>query len=344
MATTDSTSETPLKKCTKCGQGFPATTEYFHPANKTKDGLRSRCRPCTLEDNTEQRRAKGARPAGECYWDGKKLCPVCKEWKPYTEEHFGKNKNTKSGLMSNCKECNRAHVAKHHEEHPEIHQEWRENNRDRLRILARQNYYKRTGGKPHQPKQIDGQRYCPACDKWKPATLEFWYQSSSGSNGLATYCIPCGLTKMKSSYERNKEARLRYIRQWTEEAKTSDGFHEAKRLHVRRRRARKRDLPDTLTPEQWQQALDYFGGCCAVCGRSPGLWHTIAADHWIPLSKGGGTTADNIVPLCHGQGGCNNSKHSKDAYAWLLSIFGKRKAKKALTRIEAYFEWMKQRL
>lgn len=37
---------TPTKICYKCGQEYPATTEFFH-ANKTKtDGLTGRCKPC----------------------------------------------------------------------------------------------------------------------------------------------------------------------------------------------------------------------------------------------------------------------------------------------------------
>jgi len=43
------------------------------------------------------------------------------------------------------------------------------------------------------------------------------------------------------------------------------------RAQMHRRRARKRGLPDTFTAADWQAALDHFGGCCAVCGRPPGL-------------------------------------------------------------------------
>jgi len=59
------------------------------------------------------------------------------------------------------------------------------------------------------------------------------------------------------------------------------------------------------------------------------------------LSKGGGTTADNIVPLCSGEDGCNNSKHNAMPEVWLVLKFGKRKARVILQRILEYFELVK---
>ena len=111
-----------------------------------------------------------------------------------------------------------------------------------------------------------------------------------------------------------------------------------------RRRASKRGLPNTFTATDWQRALDYFNGCCAVCGRPlRDLFgsHTAAADHWIPLSDprpdNPGTVPTNIVPLCHGEGGCNNSKHAHDPEQWLFENFPQKQAKAILRRINAYF-------
>src|SRR5512141_2961524 len=87
---------------------------------------------------------------------------------------------------------------------------------------------------------------------------------------------------------------------------------------------RKRKLPDTFTDQDWQRALEYWDYKCAVCGRPRGLWHTLAADHWIPLSdpECPGTIPTYIVPLCHGEGGCNNSKRSRSPQAWLEAKLG----------------------
>jgi hypothetical protein len=107
-----------------------------------------------------------------------------------------------------------------------------------------------------------------------------------------------------------------------------------------RRRARKVSKPDTFTPEQWRHCLDYFKGCCAVCGRPlGGLFHRPHADHWIALSDpdSPGTVARNMVCLCGGRGGCNESKANKRPEVWLESKFGKRKAKQIIKRVEGYF-------
>lgn len=39
-------SSIPLKRCSKCGQEFPSTTDHFSPNKHHKDGLQSACRAC----------------------------------------------------------------------------------------------------------------------------------------------------------------------------------------------------------------------------------------------------------------------------------------------------------
>lgn len=65
-------------------------------------------------------------------------------------------------------------------------------------------------------------------------------------------------------------------------------------------------------------------------------------DHWIALTDSRtdnpGTVVENIIPLCHGWGGCNNNKRNRDAAEWLTKKLGPRKAKKKLAEIQAYFD------
>lgn len=103
--------------------------------------------------------------------------------------------------------------------------------------------------------------------------------------------------------------------------------------------------PDDVVPmsaytdEMWQAALDYFGHKCAYCGASEGLLRgfTFVREHYIPVSSPDcpGATPDNIVVACHS---CNSHKNSRDAADWLVSRFGERKARRILSRIDAYFE------
>lgn len=41
------------KTCTKCGQIYPATAEYFHRHKGSYDGLAQRCKSCRIEDNNK---------------------------------------------------------------------------------------------------------------------------------------------------------------------------------------------------------------------------------------------------------------------------------------------------
>ncbi len=67
--------------------------------------------------------------------------------------------------------------------------------------------------------------------------------------------------------------------------------------------ARRKNLPDTLTVEQWHSILDRYHHACAYCGKT-GV--KLEREHKIPAIKGGGYTADNIIPAC---GECNRRKH-----------------------------------
>lgn len=78
----------------------------------------------------------------------------------------------------------------------------------------------------------------------------------------------------------------------------------AKRLGQQRRLARAAALPNTLTNVEWEAIVAAFDGLCAYgCGRR---WEDI--EHVVALSKGGGLTADNVVPACER---CNSSKHAR---------------------------------
>lgn len=148
------------------------------------------------------------------------------------------------------------------------------------------------------------------------------------------------------------EERRAYELQWQrdnpEKVRARVRTYERRNPHIRavihqNRRARENALPATLTHQDWKRALEYFEYRCAVCGRPNGLWHKLAQDHWIPVSDVNcpGTVPANIIPLCHGDGGCNNSKSNTDPLEWLTRRFGEAKAKKVYRRIQDYFEWLK---
>lgn len=114
---------------------------------------------------------------------------------------------------------------------------------------------------------------------------------------------------------------------------------EQNRMNQARYKARKQSLPDTWTPDQRIFMLTYWSHACAVCGNQEGFYWTLADDHWIPLVSATcpGTTAENMVPLCHGEAGCNNIKQGRMPDVWLAQQFSKAKATRILRAIAAYF-------
>jgi 5-methylcytosine-specific restriction endonuclease McrA len=86
---------------------------------------------------------------------------------------------------------------------------------------------------------------------------------------------------------------------------------DATRAQASRRRARKRDAPvNDLTAAEWSQIQAAYGYRCAYCGAKP---HELTQDHVVPLSRGGGHTASNVVPACRP---CNGRKFTGPAPAY----------------------------
>lgn len=117
-----------------------------------------------------------------------------------------------------------------------------------------------------------------------------------------TFKAACEETARERSRVWHKANRW-YFKQWNQD-------HPEGRIIVRQRRiARKRALPATLTKAQWDAVKAVFDGKCCYCGRDGPLHQ----DHYIPVSKGGEYTHNNIVPACQS---CNCSKGNKDAVQW----------------------------
>lgn len=238
-----------------------------------------------------------------------KRCSKCRIEKPATPEYFSRSTKDKGGLKSRCKECQ--HVDS---------RIYRENNPEKLREKRRRYRVEN----PNKVREIN--RAYRANNKEKKREYDQgWAKRNRGR-----------LRELgRKSYQKHGDKKRAYHRDWTK--KNPDKV----KVHNHRRAARKLSVADTFTQTQWNYALNYFGYCCAVCGRPlNGLFHKPAMDHWIPLASADcpGTIATNILPLCHGDDGCNNSKKNKLPSEWLVERFGKRKAKTIFNRIEEYFQ------
>lgn len=235
-----------------------------------------------------------------------KKCTKCGIEKPATTEYFARARSESDGFQFKCKQCNAVYRKEHIREGKEYYQRNYAKNKERVRD----------------------------------------YQLRNAERIAVT---------RRANYKRNAEEIRRKSRDYKDKNRDKirqreiDYFRKnphIKRTIDNRRRAKKINVDASLNTQQWIRCLEYFHHCCAVCGKPQGLWHIIAQDHWISISSGGATSATNIIPLCHakkdGTDGCNNSKYNKHPEEWLISRFGKRKAKQILARIEAYFSWVKE--
>lgn len=255
-----------------------------------------------------------------------KQCSACSQYHPRTLEYFPPRKDSKDGLLGRCRICQSAYDAQKYLDNKDAY-------------IARS--AKRYHDKHDEILEQYRAKYQENPEKYRTKSMDYHYANRDVS--LAT---------MRRSWRKNKEKRNAEQRLYRQEnpekykasivksrAKKPDLYARISKAIGQRYRARKRGLPDTLTTQEWQLAIDYFNGCCAACGRPAGLWHRLAMDHWIPLDVENcpGTIKTNCIPLCHGADGCNNSKHNKMPDVWLNRKFGKRKAKQIIDRVESYF-------
>ncbi len=256
-----------------------------------------------------------------------KTCSKCGEKKPATAEYFSFHKGK---LRAACKECqqaynrewrakNREHVSEYNknrwENDPEYWREYKHQYylRNRERILAR-----------------DNKRYADNIeDEREKARRNYHHYKAENP-------------------EKVREKERRYRENHREERRESSRKHDRNnpdkvRERSRKRRSKRANFPHNFTSENEAFALNYWNGRCAICERPLNdLFgeHVAAMDHWIPLANPDcpGTIPSNIVPLCHGIGGCNNKKRDRDPIEWLHSEFSDQKAKQILERIEAFFK------
>lgn len=240
--------------------------------------------------------------------DDFKRCYHCKQILPVSD--FNRDKYAKDGLQYKCRTCRS-------ESKKESYQ------RNKQRVLEKARDYRDA----NREQIRESQRHIYSSNPEKRESKNLYLREYRDVNA----------EQIRIKRAKYSEQTAEYRRERDKERYRDNPEHF--RIKSANRRARKCDLPDTFTNADWQHALAYFNHACAVCGRPQGLWHTLSADHWIPLSSADcpGTIPTNIVPLCHGQGGCNNGKKDKNADVWLIRRFGKKKAKQISERIQAYF-------
>lgn len=235
------------------------------------------------------------------------VCGTCKRLFPATAEFFYRKSDSKNGLSSRCKICAREYDMRYRlmniENRREYDKQWRINNLER----AKRNQASWRG----RNRERNAKRHAD------------WQRANA--------------TRVNEKNRRwraaNKDKQDAAIKRWR--LLNPDRNNAMQQRH----RAAKRALPSTFTIEQWQECLEWWNNTCAYCGAQQSFWFVLEQEHVIPVSGGGGYTADNIVPACKS---CNASKNNTPAIEWLIHSYGKRKAKTIINRINEYFEWLKE--
>jgi hypothetical protein len=229
-----------------------------------------------------------------------KVCTVCQKSLPATLEYFYPCPVVKCGLTSRCIACSKQYTKDHYEES----KKWREENKELLK-QKKHEYYEKTKDKHKQQGK-----------EWRRNNIErvrelsnLWKKNNPDKMRVISH----------NRYEKVKEHHKVITRQWKQAHK------EERNIAWQARRAKKLQLDNTLTTEQWEQIKSYFNNKCCYCGKEAKL----TQDHFIPLSKDGEYTHNNIVPCCLS---CNSSKNEKDFFEWypIYRHYSKRREQKLL--------------
>ena len=146
--------------------------------------------------------------------------------------------------------------------------------------------------------RVKGRSYCSKCDS-ELSMISFrkregWHPAKRLTD------------EERHQYKKQKQARYREQCRDRLNERQRRYYHTHYEISVRgveKRRALKLGCETSLTASQWNIIKAIYGYRCAYCGRKPKV---LTKDHITPLSKGGGHTANNIVPACRS---CNSRKH-----------------------------------
>lgn len=238
-----------------------------------------------------------------------KICSKCGEEKLATTEFFHKAIKGKCGLKAICKACSSQYNKKqkaiyyknNKEEILKRNENWRKENKE-VYARGKKTYYE--NNKEEILEKMKKYRDINANDINYRRGL---YRANN---------VERIKEQNKRHYNDNKEKIKRYVNAWVEENKDKSNYYKLK--CQQQRRALKAQLPSTLTDEQWDNAKQHFSNGCAYCGIAEkqhivDTGQQLHQDHFIPLTRGGGYTVENIIPSCRS---CNCSKNDKDFFEW----------------------------
>jgi hypothetical protein len=306
------------KTCCRCKRELPLTIEYFHRYKRSKDGYKELCKECRGS-------TFGIKQVNKVYTakEGYKYCGKCKQQLPATEEYFFKGKG-KYGYHNQCKVCeghsygvyapNISLKAKYgYKFCTKCRRELPSNadyfNRNKKASDGLVTVCKECMGIRFRKHAKPGYKICINCGQELPINETYFYKSNQSKDGYEGRCLNCRIV-----YKHSDEWRRKYYTENRENLLIKSKDHRIKnkeyyQIKLNQRRAQKKNLPNNYTRKQWKECKLSFNNKCAYCGEEKKL----TQEHFIPLSKGGEYTKNNILPAC---GSCNSGKRDKDFFDW----------------------------
>jgi len=272
------------KQCNTCKRELPSDLEHFYRHKTCKGGLKNTCKECRGSNF-------GVKVMNRAYEtkEGYKFCSCCKKELPLSSIYFDKSSRAKDHYTSKCKKCDG------------------------------RNYEIK---KPNEViKSRDGFKICSVCREEK--IYNDFYKSKYSKDEHTSRCKKCEATVKRMSFQNNPlwlKAHKEYQKRYRKKYYSTQKGKLINVLNCQRRRNRRNQLETSFNEESWMKLLDLFDHRCAYCGEEKELQH----EHFIPLSKDGEYTINNILPACQF---CNISKHSKSFFEWYPNYKGYNKTR-----------------
>lgn len=238
-----------------------------------------------------------------------KICSQCGEEKPATTEYFNKWARSKCGIRAYCKMCEKEYNREYYKKNAEKRKQRYEKNADKVKQYNKEHSEERA--------EYSKQYYKKNADKIKAQAKQYYKDNKEAHKEYS-----------KIYYKENAEELRKQKRQYYRKNK------DLLSIKKQKRRAITQKLPATLTDEQWQQIKSEFNNSCSYCGMSETEHldrynEQLHQEHFVPLSKGGEYTHNNIIPACRS---CNSSKQDKDFFEWYpeQELYSERREQKIL--------------
>ena len=214
-----------------------------------------------------------------------KKCSKCSMVK--SREMFGKDKNRLDGKYPWCKPCRNAGGARYRATNylriKGANAVYRENNRETVRARGRL----WAGSNPEKVKARGARARAADPESWT-AKSRRWEAENPDRHRAS-----------RQAYKRSEQGRIANRAQKAKRRSKDRGYYK---------------VADVLSLFAEQSSLCFY--CPKILDREVDDWHV---DHYMPLSRGGANTRENLRLAC---APCNLRKAAKDPVAFLLEIGG----------------------